>query len=253
MKKCLVYIFLIGIISYSKDSKTFIWKNKIDIPLITILTFLSFYSVNEFNKLKPVNLEENQENNNFFLFNNNFIKNNYSFTYSKISDYLLLTTLAGFYINIKKTNSFWIDLMILTQTSLLSSTINLWVRSLSNNPRPFIYNSKTPLNIKQAAEASSSFYSGHASGAFAMAMTTSYIFNQRFPNSEYGLIYTISSFSIASLTASLRVFSGNHYIGDILIGAIAGTSIGFLIPYLHQIKPFQTELGFNSITLSYFF
>ena len=64
------------------------------------------------------------------------------------------------------------------------------------------------------------------------------------------------SFGIAALTGALRMASGNHYFTDVLVGALIGTSCGFLVPFMHtqnyyavfqkkKVQSAVSPLGFN--------
>ena len=44
------------------------------------------------------------------------------------------------------------------------------------------------------------------------------------------------SFTLATLTAVLRVLGGNHFATDVITGAVVGTSVGFLVPFLHRTR-----------------
>ncbi|MGO9308956.1 MAG: phosphatase PAP2 family protein [Spirochaetia bacterium] len=43
-----------------------------------------------------------------------------------------------------------------------------------------------------------------------------------------------SEVSLAALTASLRVFSGMHFMTDVIVGAVLGTAIGIALPLIHS-------------------
>tara|TARA_B110000459_G_C16593895_1_gene487616 strand:- start:124 stop:690 length:567 start_codon:yes stop_codon:yes gene_type:complete len=67
-----------------------------------------------------------------------------------------------------------------------------------------------------------SFFSGHASNSFALAIFFGGILKSYIRYSNYGLLF------IASLIAYSRVYIGVHFPLDIICGAIAGVSIGKL-------------------------
>ncbi|MBI2429990.1 MAG: phosphatase PAP2 family protein [Ignavibacteriales bacterium] len=100
--------------------------------------------------------------------------------------------------------------------------------------RPYVYGSSAPLNDKQDVEALRSFFSGHATRAFAAGVMTAIIYEDYFPTSEYRTHVWITSLTLASSCAILRVTSGAHFPTDVIIGAAIGSGIGYFIPYIHR-------------------
>lgn len=73
-----------------------------------------------------------------------------------------------------------------------------------------------------------SFYSGHASNAFAVA-----IFMRTALSGKIKYLILIS-LTYAILTAYSRVYLGVHYPGDILVGAIMGSMLGIGFAVVHE-------------------
>jgi hypothetical protein len=78
-----------------------------------------------------------------------------------------------------------------------------------------------------------SFYSGHASTAFAAAVSGSYLFASGPADREIKALVWLFEMTMASTTASLRVRAGRHFYSDVLTGVIIGSAIGFVVPALH--------------------
>lgn len=72
-----------------------------------------------------------------------------------------------------------------------------------------------------------SFYSGHSSNAFAVAL---FIIITLSAKRRYIIPIALG---YAVLTAYSRIYLGVHYPGDILVGAITGSILGTLFAYLH--------------------
>jgi len=72
------------------------------------------------------------------------------------------------------------------------------------------------------------FYSGHASNAFAVAL---FILTAISKNHKYLIPITLT---YAALTAYSRVYLGVHYVGDVMVGAIMGSLLGFGFAVLHK-------------------
>ena len=81
-----------------------------------------------------------------------------------------------------------------------------------------------------------SFPSGHTAMVFAVCSFSAYVFAELYPESPWKLPVGIGACSIAAATAVMRVVSGNHFITDVLAGALIGTVYGIGVPLLHQIQ-----------------
>ncbi len=79
-----------------------------------------------------------------------------------------------------------------------------------------------------------SFYSGHASTAFAVAGLTCMHHSQLplYGGGFADVLPCISSFAIAGTTGALRIVADQHWATDVLAGAAMGTFSGLAVPYL---------------------
>ncbi len=128
------------------------------------------------------------------------------------------------------------------ESALLVNGINGIVKGLSQRTRPFVYNADAPLADKLDRDARESFFSGHASNAFATAVFTGEVFRHYFPQSKLKPFVWVGSLGLATATAVLRYEAGKHYPSDLLAGAAFGSLVGWGIPKLHEVKN-KTELG----------
>lgn len=70
------------------------------------------------------------------------------------------------------------------------------------------------------------FLSSHATNSFALAWFTGLLYKRHYK-------YTLSLMLIwAALVSYSRIYVGVHYLGDILCGAILGSTVGILVYYL---------------------
>jgi membrane-associated phospholipid phosphatase len=100
--------------------------------------------------------------------------------------------------------------------------------------RPYLYADVAPAAGPSTKERIDSFPSGHATMAFTAASFGVTVFRTYFPHSPYFLPFALSSFGLATLTASFRVLAGMHFITDVVTGALLGMSIGYLVPLIHK-------------------
>lgn len=105
---------------------------------------------------------------------------------------------------------------------------------LVSRPRPYMYFEGAPQEEIENGDWDASFISGHATLSFAAASFTSFLFCQYFPDSNWKIPVILSSYALAATTSVLRLASGNHFLTDVLCGALIGSGIGILVPYLNS-------------------
>lgn len=120
------------------------------------------------------------------------------------------------------------------ETMLLAAFLPSIAKGSAERIRPFVYNENAPLNDKLDIEAKKSFFSGHTTVAFASAVFLSTVYGEYFPDSRYKNYIWAGSIFTASLTGFLRYEAGAHFPTDVLVGAVVGSAVGYLIPYLHR-------------------
>ncbi len=109
--------------------------------------------------------------------------------------------------------------------------------------RPYAYNMDVSQELRLAPAAKRSFFSGHTSLAFSSAVFTSTLFDYYNPDSSWRPWVWGSSLALASGVGYLRYASGKHFPTDIIVGAVVGSTIGYVIPKLHMKKPGKNSNG----------
>lgn len=125
------------------------------------------------------------------------------------------------------------EALMLYEVLALQSGVNLMVRSLRVWPRPFMLGEKGG-SERSEGQAAGSFYSGHASAAFSIAVFSGVWFDETHPGSSWSPWVWSGGLGLAALTAGLRVAAGKHYPTDIVVGAAMGSLIGWAVPALHR-------------------
>jgi undecaprenyl-diphosphatase len=101
--------------------------------------------------------------------------------------------------------------------------------------RPWIYLAPTSGTAPEAWEGNDSFPSGHATIVFAAAAFSITTAVMALPSgSPWLLPFAASEAGLAVATASLRVFSGMHFMTDVIGAAVLGTLIGVALPLAHS-------------------
>jgi len=134
------------------------------------------------------------------------------------------------------------------ETAMLTFGITNLTKFTTKRTRPYLYN--TSLSITEKTELSQnntvndSFFSGHTAIAFSTAVFLSKTYTDIFGKNRVSKIIWGSSIAVAGGTGFLRYKAGQHFPTDIIIGAIVGSGIGYLIPVLHKIETSQ-NLSFS--------
>ena len=122
------------------------------------------------------------------------------------------------------------------------------LKKVVDRPRPYTYFEGAPESEKD--EWNDSFPSGHTTMAFASAGFVSYVFSRYYPDSKWKAPVIAASYSLATTTALLRIMSGNHFMTDVLSGALLGTLWGIGIPMLHTLGD-NVEMGVTPFALAF--
>jgi membrane-associated phospholipid phosphatase len=157
---------------------------------------------------------------------------------SQVSDGLVIAALATpialTFID-RKMRSDWFTLGVMYfETGLLATFIPSFGKGTVTRYRPYSYNPASPDDYLYNIETKRSFFSGHATWAFASMTFLANVYSDYYPESEHKTTVWITTMSSATTITLLRVFSGAHFPTDILLGSAVGFGIGTLIPWLHR-------------------
>jgi len=120
------------------------------------------------------------------------------------------------------------------QNILTIYSISHLPKPLVRRYRPYSYNTEVDDSIRTRQGATLSFFSAHTSVSFASAVFLSTTFNKYNPDSNLTPYIWGTSLLLASAVGYLRFASGDHFPTDIIVGAIVGSVIGYLIPLIHE-------------------
>ena len=164
--------------------------------------------------------------------------NHYSETAATVSDVLYgVAAVAPFLLFANETmRNDWrpITLMYIETWSFIGGT-SMLSKGLIERYRPYVYNPNVPLDKKLTSDAKMSFFSNHTTAAFASAVFLSTVYSDYNPNSEWRPYVWAGSLLMASVVGYLRYEAGEHFPTDILAGAVAGSAIGYVIPWMHRV------------------
>jgi membrane-associated phospholipid phosphatase len=161
----------------------------------------------------------------------------YSQKQSTVSDILvggsILSPLLFMFDPIVREDVSTVSIMYL-ETVIFATFMPSFGKGTVRRVRPYVYSSSAPMSEKQDVDALRSFYSGHATWAFATSIFFATVYTDYHPDSQYRDMIWCGAIGLASAVSILRVTSGAHFLSDIAVGAAVGTSIGYLVPYMHR-------------------
>jgi membrane-associated phospholipid phosphatase len=92
-----------------------------------------------------------------------------------------------------------------------------------------------------AADNNVSFYSGHTAMSFALATASGTVASLR--GYRLAPVIWVVGIPLATLTGVLRINADRHYFTDVLTGAVLGSAMGFLGPWLHRKQKSPTAIS----------
>ena len=136
----------------------------------------------------------------------------------------------------KKNRRLWADdNLILSESIAVTALITEVVKISVSRPYPFLYSNQHHVPEQERDRTNyASFWSGHTALPMAAAVTFDYLFEKRHPHSKWRWFFRIAGPSLALAAGSFHTSAGNHFPTDVLAGAAAGGSIGFIIPWMHD-------------------
>ncbi len=137
--------------------------------------------------------------------------------------------------------------LVMGEIMLAQSVIGKWVKTISARSRPFAYDDSNSPGLRSNRH---SFYSLHASSAFAAARVGYFYYREKGGD---GLLIPVLLYSSATASALLRVFAGQHFFSDVAFGALMGTLISDQLIKLNKVKTVSLDLGYNYLGLNYKF
>ena len=215
---------------------TFRASTEIAIPVVGLgTTGLSYY----FHQKKPV-LTEAQISNLTALDINAFDRkavHQWRPKSAHLSDALMFTAIASplLLMTSQRIRNDWQKPAVLgTEVFFLNLGLTGLTKELVRRPRPYVYNPDLPLSMKMSRDATTSMYSGHTSMTASMSMFTAITLQHYYKGSKWIPLIWTSAAILPLGTGILRYRAGKHFWSDIIVGYVAGSLTGLLVPIVHR-------------------
>jgi membrane-associated phospholipid phosphatase len=126
------------------------------------------------------------------------------------------------------------DAVVVAESALSATAVSTMLTLAAGRPRPFLYGTNAPLADRDSADAGLSFLSSHASVTSSIAFSTFMTMKRLHPTSSGPYWVLAVGGALSLFVASARVMAGSHFITDSIGGMVVGSSLGVLVPVLHQ-------------------
>ena len=123
----------------------------------------------------------------------------------------------------------WSSALLITQATSIALLANVIVKYAVGRQRPYVWLGRGDL-YGDPRDENLSFFSGHTTLAFAVAVSAGTIFlMQGMPGAGWVLG---GGLALAAFTGYLRIGAEQHYLTDVLAGAAVGSLVGWAVPFL---------------------
>lgn len=147
-----------------------------------------------------------------------------------------LLAFPGVY-SLLKGDAMWGYGLVYFETVAMTYGLKELAKNLVVRERPYVYGGaqggNAPSEEFSNGDYCRSFPSGHTALAFASATFLAVVMGFDDSASPWRVPVCIGSYAVALGVATSRVLSGNHYITDVLVGALIGAACGAAVPLLH--------------------
>lgn len=134
-------------------------------------------------------------------------------------------------------STFGVDMLIVAEATTTALSLASLSKLLVGRQRPYALGlPEEELAGPRPADENASFFSGHTTLAFSLAVSSGTVASMR--GYRRAPVVWATGLTLAALVAYPRMVADEHYFTDLLAGAIAGSTAGFAIPYFfHGPRP----------------
>jgi membrane-associated phospholipid phosphatase len=135
-----------------------------------------------------------------------------------------------------------LDALLIAEAATTAIGITEVAKQTFARARPAVYYHSEGWPDYSAREQNVSFFSGHSSLAFSLAVSAGTVSTMR----GYRLAPLVWSLGLplATFTAYSRIAADAHYLSDVVTGSLVGAGVGFAVPYVFH-PPLATESSFT--------
>jgi len=150
---------------------------------------------------------------------------------------------AGIAAHDRRLSEFPADLLVVAESAAIAINVNQITKYAVARERPDVH-ARTPAERakNRSDDDNLSFFSGHATLAFALSTSAGTIASMR--HYRMAPAMWITGMALATCGAYLRIAADRHYATDVLTGMAVGAGVGFSVPYFaHRAKPVPVHVA----------
>jgi membrane-associated phospholipid phosphatase len=126
-----------------------------------------------------------------------------------------------------------LDAFIVVESLVLTSVLTQATKYAVGRARPYVRTQREEgRDFVASPDDHLSFFSGHTSATFALAVSASMTATLRGYRAAPALWAV--AVPLAAFTGYLRIAADRHYVLDVFTGALVGSAVGVLVPWLHK-------------------
>lgn len=139
------------------------------------------------------------------------------------------------------------DTLVVAESAVIAVNLNQIAKFVTARQRPDVHaRAAGDPSAVPAAGDNLSFFSGHATLAFALATSAGTVASMR--HHRLAPVMWAAGLTLATAGAYLRIAADRHYATDVLAGAIVGSAVGFGVPYFaHRPTPAKAGFAFTPV------
>jgi len=130
--------------------------------------------------------------------------------------------------------------LIMLESASVAMLANQVVKFIALRRRPY---TRAADYGEKASDDHLSFYSGHTTTAFALAVSGAMLYDMK-GGSHPGAVWT-TALVLATGVGYLRIAADKHYFSDVLVGALVGAAAGYLVPRLLHQKDKESTVNYS--------
>ncbi len=127
----------------------------------------------------------------------------------------------------------WETALLVSESAAVAAALNQTVKLLTGRRRPYVHAVAEDGGAvaHDDPDGNLSFYSGHTTLAFSLAVSSATIATIR--GRDAAPYLWVTGLILATATGILRMAADRHYLLDVAVGAAAGALAGWVVPWLH--------------------
>lgn len=145
-------------------------------------------------------------------------------------------------VDVGASTAFLEDTAVFAETLLVNGALVSLAKYTVQRPVPRAYSPALP-EVVSSSSSYTSFYSGHTSITFAALTAASMTWTLRHGPAWWPWVITVV---VGTSVGLERIYAGQHFPSDVLVGAAAGTLVGLAVPWLHS----RARIGPGTVQLA---